>query len=110
MSWMHTSIQSFMKFRPMSKYRIIISDEARRQLGNCILFIAKENMEAAQQLSLRLMEAIQSHCDMPTRYPFFNEPYIPANKYHKIIIQNWYLILYQIRDTNVFVEYVVDCR
>ncbi len=94
----------------MSKYRVIISDEARRQLGNCILFIAKENMEAAQQLRLRLMEAIRSLCDLPARYPFFHEPYIPANKYHKMFVENWYLILCQIRDTNVFVEYVVDCR
>lgn len=94
----------------MDKYRVVVSDEARRQLGNCVLFIAGENREAAQRLRERLVEAIRSLCEMPARYPFFNEPYIPANKYHKMFVENWYLILYQIRDTTVFVDYVLDCR
>ena len=94
----------------MDKYRVIVSDEARRQLGNCVLFIAKENMEAAQHLRQRLMDGIRSLCEMPARHPFFNEPYIPANKYHKMFVENWYLIPYQIHDTVVYVDYVVDCR
>jgi plasmid stabilization system protein ParE len=94
----------------MDKYRIVISDEARRQLGNCVLFIARENAEAADRLRKRLMEAIRSLNEMPARYPFFDEPYIPANKYHKMFVDNWYLILYQIRDATVYVDCVVDCR
>lgn len=94
----------------MDKHQVIVSDEALRQLGNCVLFIAQENMEAAQRLRSRLTESIRSLDEMPARYPFFNEPYIPANKYHRMFVENWYLILYQIRDTTVYVEYVVDCR
>jgi plasmid stabilization system protein ParE len=94
----------------MDKYRVIVSEEARRQLGNCVLFIAKENMEAAQHLRQRLIDGIRSLSEMPARYPFFNETYIPANKYHKLFVENWYLLLYQIRDTTVYVDYVVDCR
>ena len=94
----------------MDKYRIVISGEAQRQLGNCVLFIAQENMEAAQRLRKRLMEAIRSLGEMPARYPFLSEQYIPANKYHKMFVENWYLILYQIRDATVYVDYVADCR
>ncbi len=94
----------------MDKYHVIVSDEARRQLGNCVLFIAQESMEAAQHLRQRLIDGIRSLSEIPARYPFFNEPYIPANKYHKMFVENWYLILYQIRDTTVYVDYVVDCR
>ena len=94
----------------MEAYNIIISYEAQRQLGNCVLFIVKENPEAAQCLREQLVSSIRSLEQMPVRYPFFNEPYIPANKYHKMFVENWYLILYQIRDKNVYVEYVVDCR
>jgi plasmid stabilization system protein ParE len=94
----------------MDKYQVIISDEARRQLGNCVVFIAQDNMEAAQRLRQKLVEAIRSLGEMPARYPFFSESYITANKYHKMFVENWHLILYQIRDTTVYVEYVVDCR
>ena len=94
----------------MDKMRVVVSDEALRQMGNCVLFIAGENLEAAQRLRQRLVEAVRSLEEMPARYPFFNEPYVPANKYHKMFVENWYLILYQIRDGAVYVDYVVDCR
>lgn len=98
------------KHRPMDKYRIVISDEARRQIGNCVLFIAQENAEAAQRLRQRLPDSIHALDELPARYPFFNEPYIPANKYRKMFVENRYLILCQIRDETVYVEYFVDCR
>ena len=47
---------------------------------------------------------------MPKRYPFFNEPYLPVNKYHKLFVENWFLILYQIRDDTVYVDLIVDVR
>jgi len=47
---------------------------------------------------------------MPQRFPFFEDNYIPQNKYHKMFIKNWYLILYQIQDDTVFVDYILDCR
>lgn len=47
---------------------------------------------------------------MPQRFPFFEEAYIPSNKYHKMFIEKWYLILYQIQDDTVYVEYIVECR
>ena len=47
---------------------------------------------------------------MPQRFPFFEEAYIPPNKYHKMFIEKWYLVLYQIQDDTVYVEYIVDCR
>lgn len=35
---------------------------------------------------------------------------IIPNKYHKMFIEKWYPILYQIQDNTVFAEYIVDCR
>ena len=94
----------------MSKYGIIISEVAVRQLGDCVLFIAKDSISAADKLRDTLIGAIRSLEEFPARYPFFNESYIPANKYHKMTIENRYLVLYQIRDDKVYVDYVVDCR
>ena len=47
---------------------------------------------------------------MPHRYPFFEAEFMPANKYHKMFVANWYLILYQIQDDTVYVDYILDCR
>ena len=57
-----------------------------------------------------MITEIRSLQDMPQRYPFFNEAFIPANKYHKLYIENWYLVLYQIKDETVYVDWIVDCR
>ncbi len=97
-------------FATVDSYSVVISDLASEQLGDCVLFIAKDNIDAAEKLQARLIEGIRSLREMPFRFPFFNLPYIPANKYRKMYIENWYLVLYQIKDDVVYVDYVVDCR
>lgn len=92
------------------KYNVIISDKAREMLGMHIRFLAQVNKQAAIELKNRLVSEIRSLEEMPQRFPFFNEIYMPANKYHKIYVKNCYLVLYQIKDDTVFVDWIVDCR
>lgn len=91
-------------------YKVIISDRAKEQLGLHLRFLAQVNPTAAKKLKVRLMEELRSLQAMPQRYPFFQEDYIPPNKYHKLFVENWYLVLYQIRDHTVFVDWILDCR
>ena len=92
------------------KYIVIVSDRAKEMLGVHIRFLAQINKSAAIELKNRLVMEMRSLEEMPQRYPFFNEPYLPANKYHKIFVKNNYLVLYQIKDNTVFVDWIVDCR
>ena len=92
------------------KYSIIISERAKEMLGMQIRFLSQVNKAAASKLKTRLVEEIRSLQTMPQRYPFFNENYIPANKYHKLYVENWYLVLYQIKDDIVYVDWILDCR
>ena len=92
------------------KYNVIISDRAKEMLGMHIRFLSQVNRQAALELKKRLISEIRSLEEMPQRYPFFNEAYIPANKYHKMFVKNCYLILYQIKDETVYVDWIVDCR
>ena len=92
------------------KYKVIISDRAKEMIGMNIRFLAQVNKTAAMKLKSRVVEEIRSLQDLPQRYPFFNENYIPANKYHKLYVENWYLVLYQIKDDTVYVDWIVDCR
>lgn len=92
------------------KYKVIVSDRAKRMLGTHIRFMAHVNKEAAAIKKKEIMVAMRSLSQMPQRFPFFDELYITPNKYHKMFIGRWYLVLYQIQDDTVFVEYILDCR
>jgi len=93
-----------------ANYNVIISDRAKQMLGVNIKFLAQASPEGALKLKDNLLKAIRSLELMPQRCPFFNEPYIPSNKYHKLVVQDRYIILFQIKDSNVYVDYVLDCR
>ena len=93
-----------------SKYRVIISDRAKRMLGEHIRFLAQVNKEAAAAKKKEIMSALRSLNRMPQRFPYFEELYITPNKYHKMFIEKRYLVLYQIQDDTVYVEYILDCR
>ncbi|MCP1109041.1 type II toxin-antitoxin system RelE/ParE family toxin [Ohessyouella blattaphilus] len=92
------------------KYKVIVSDRAKKQLGMHIRFMAEVNKEAATAKSKEIMASMRSLCRMPQRFPFFEESHITPNKYHKMFIEKWYLVLYQIQDDVVYVEYILDCR
>lgn len=47
---------------------------------------------------------------MPQRFPFLNAEFIPPNKYHRMFVEKYYLVLYQIKDQTVYAEYIADCR
>lgn len=92
------------------RYKVIVSDRAKRMLGTHIRFMAQVNKEAAIATKKELMAAMRSLDHMPQRFPFFEKPYIPPNKYHKMFVEKWYLVLYQIKDDTVYVDYILDCR
>ena len=92
------------------KYKVIVSDRAKRMLGTHIRFMAHVNKEAAEAKKKEIMAALRSLRQMPQRFPFFEELYITPNKYHKMFIEKWYLVLYQIQDDTVYIDYILDCR
>lgn len=92
------------------KYKVIVSDKAKQMLGTHIRFIAQINKEAAVSKKKELMAEMRSLSQMPQRFPFFEGLYITSNKYHKMFVKKWYIVLYQIKDDKVYVEYILDCR
>ena len=92
------------------KYKVIVSDRAKRMLGTHIRFMAQVNKDAAKAKKKELMEAMRSLERMPQRFPFFEEVYMTTNKYHKMFVAKCYLVLYQIQDDTVYVDYILDCR
>ena len=103
-------IISGVKKMEYEKYKVIISEKAKNMLASNIAFIAKVSADAATKQKKAVIDGIRSLEQMPKRYPFFNEEYIPPNKYRKMFIKKWYLILYQIQEDVVYVDYILDYR
>lgn len=93
-----------------AKFKLIVSDKARQMLAVHIRFLAQVDKKAAVKKKRAIVKAIRSLESTPNRFPFFEEPYIPHNKYHKMFVENWYLVLYQVQDDTVYVDYIIDCR
>ena len=91
-------------------HKVIVSDRAKQMLGIHIRFMAQVNKDATRDKKKEIVTALRSLLKMPQRFPFFEEMYIPPNKYHKMFVEKWYLILYQIQDDTVYVDYILDCR
>ena len=93
-----------------NKYKVIVSDRAKQMLGIHIRFLKQVSPEAGKKKKAEIMKAIRSLTCNPQRYPFLGNEYIPHNKYHKMFLAKWYIILYQIKDDIVYVDYILDCR
>ena len=97
-----------MEKKPQNK--VIVSDRARQMLVGHVRFLAQKSPTAARKIKNDLLDAIRSLQQMPQRFPFLESEFIPPNKYHKMFVEKWYLILYQVKDQTVYVDYIVDCR
>jgi plasmid stabilization system protein ParE len=92
------------------RYNVIVSDRARQMLARHVRFLAQKSPSAARRTKNELVDAIRSLYTMPERFPFLNADFIPQNKYHKMFVEKQYVVLYQIKDQAVYVDYIVDCR
>lgn len=90
-------------------YTAIVSDRAKRVLASHIRFLVNVSKDAAPEKKTQRIREIHSLSKLPHRYPFFEADFMPANKYHKMFVANWYLILYQIQDDTVYVDYILNC-
>lgn len=92
------------------RYKVIVSDRAKQMLGVHIRFLAQVNKEAAAEKKKQIMTALRYLAQMPQRLPFVDKEYLNQSQYHKMYVEKWYLVLYQILDDTVYVEYILDCR
>ena len=94
----------------MQRYNIVVSDRAKTMLGAHAKYLAQRSPSAARDMKIKILTAIRSLSNMPERCPFFDGDFVPRNKYHKMVVDSRYLLLYQIRDLTIFVDYIIDGR
>ena len=91
-------------------YEVKISEEAQRGLGKIVSFVALNSIQAAKLLKKDIVAEISSLKMFPERTPFLEGEFIPFNKYHILVVRRSYLVIYQVKDDTVLVDYVIDCR
>jgi hypothetical protein len=92
------------------KYTVIISDRASDMPVSHARFLAQVSEQAAQDLIEEFKASAKSLESLPERSPRLDVPYMPINKYRKLLLDKQYLLIYQIKAGAVYVDYFVDCR
>ena len=93
-----------------NKYQVIVSQQAARMLVSHAAFLAEVSTSASEQLLTKFEAAAKSLEQFPTRCPWLRGDYIPQSKYRCLLFSERYLLIYQIQDRIVYVDYIVDCR
>lgn len=93
-----------------SSYSVVVSERAAQMLVSHASFLANVNVEAANRLTSEFVETANSLRNMPQRHPWLRGDYIPRNTYRFALFEKRYMLIFQIVDDVVYVDYVVDCR
>lgn len=91
-------------------YQVIIASDANDRMYDHFEFLARISVNAANSLLEGLLKDIRNLRTDPLRYPVYNRPYLTVGKYHYILSNKRYRIVYQIIDNQVFVDDIQDCR
>jgi len=91
-------------------YEVVISERAMTMLLTHVRFLAQVSVTAARKLKELVIDEIKKLEYMPESYSWFVSEYVPANKYRKMLVGKRYLVIYQVSENSVFVDYILDCR
>ena len=94
---------------PNKKYSVIFSDRTASMFLNHIRFQARVSAEAAKKLHKEIIVEAKALEFMPESYPRPTCDEITTGKYRKKLVFKRYLLIYQIKDDKVYVDYVLDC-
>ena len=70
------------------KYKVIVSERAKRMLGMHIRFMAQVDKDAAAAKKKEIVAAMRSLSQMPQRFPFFEEMYFTPNNTIKCLLRD----------------------
>lgn len=92
------------------QYQVVIADRARDMLLELVRFVAQPSQQGADSLRIKIIESAKSLESFPERHPWLSEPMLPAHKYRKMVIDKRYVLLYQVKNDYVYIDYILDCR
>ena len=92
------------------KYKIVVSPLALNMLDDILKFIAISNYKKADETRKKIIQGIRQITVFPYKHPvLFFKDYL-KNNYRKVVVDNKYLVIYQVIKNTIYVEYIVDCK
>ena len=91
-------------------YDVVISATAKDMFVQHMLHLTHRSPQKAESLRGKLLEAMQTLESFPLRHPWLSDPMIATFKYRKMVVDKRYLLIYQVRESTVYVDAVVNCR
>jgi plasmid stabilization system protein ParE len=71
-------------------------------------------VQVSESAALRLVDAFYEKAKslerLPERNTYLTDPMVPPGKYRKLLLEKRYLLLYQIKESTVYVDAIVDTR
>lgn len=91
-------------------YIVIISDTATQMLVSHARFLVQKSEKAAQDLINEFKTAAKSLEKYPDRNSWLSDPVLTLKKYRKLLMYKRYMLIYQVKNDSVYIDYIVDCR
>lgn len=92
------------------KFEVTVSDAALAMLDAHVDFLAGVSKSAATKLVDEILGDIETLSENPQRYPAYENQFITEPRYRKMLCAKRYLVIYEVSENMVFVDYIVDCR
>jgi len=92
------------------EYYVYIDPAVNDRMAEHLEFLARISEDAAERLLNELMAGIRSLKTMPFRYPVYNRPYLPLDKYRSLVIKKRYTIVYLIDGDCIYIDDIQDSR
>lgn len=73
-------------------------------------FMAQVSKPAANRLKKEFVISAKSLKELPHRCPRLSFDGVTHSNYRKLIFEKYYILIYQISNNIVYIEYVVDAR
>jgi hypothetical protein len=93
-----------------STYKVEISQVARDQMYNHVSFLSNVSEEASLTLKNAFIDNIKSLKSHPDRFSFYDNFALPFERYRKMPVVPYYLVLYEVTNKVVYVDYIIDTR
>lgn len=94
----------------MHNYEVRISPRAAQLLREHAMFLSNANQNSANKFIEEFQNVSASLSSMPYQAPILHSDEFQNEKYRKLLFFKHYLLIYQIKDNTVYIEYVLDCK
>ncbi len=94
----------------MKSFEIRYTNQSLNELKSIIYNLALYSPAKAKQCKEIFQTAMIHVSTYPDMAPYLEGDYIPKNRYHKLLLKNNYMVIYQIIEQTIWIEHIFSCK